>query len=95
MTSGSRSSNFELRPFVGAAEARPLLEPQTDEVALIVELPVRDLLREGAIGDEIVHGPGWTLRVGGYRAGGQLVWGATARALAMLATVLQQLAADG
>ena len=88
-------SNFELRPFVGAAEARPLLEPQTDEVALIVELPVRDLLREGAIGDEIVHGPGWTLRVGGYRAGGQLVWGATARALAMLATVLQQLAADG
>jgi len=82
-------SNFELRPFVGAAEARPDLEPQTDEVALIVELPVRDLLHEGAIGDEIVHGPGWTLRVGGYRAGGQLVWGATARALAMFASVLQ------
>jgi 8-oxo-dGTP pyrophosphatase MutT (NUDIX family) len=81
-------SNFELRPFVGAADARPTLEPQTDEVALIVELPVRDLLSEGAIGDEIVHGPGWTLRVGGYRAGGQLVWGATARALAMFASVL-------
>ena len=82
-------SNFELRPFVGAARVRPDLEPQTDEVALIVELPVRELLHEGAISDEIVHGPGWTLRVGGYRAGGQLVWGATARALAMFASVLQ------
>jgi hypothetical protein len=61
-------------------------------VALIVELPVRDLLAEGAIGDEIVHGPGWTLRVGGYRAGGQLVWGATARTLAMFASVLETLA---
>ena len=88
-------SNFELRPFVGALEARPELEPQTDEVALIVELPVRDLLHPGAIGDEIVHGPGWTLRVGGYRAEGQLVWGATARALAMFASVLQQLAQQG
>jgi 8-oxo-dGTP pyrophosphatase MutT (NUDIX family) len=86
-------SNFELRPFVGAAEWRPELEPQSDEVALIVELPLRDLLAEGAIGDEIVHGPGWTLRVGGYRAGGQLVWGATARALAMLATVLRGVSA--
>jgi 8-oxo-dGTP pyrophosphatase MutT (NUDIX family) len=87
-------SNFELRAFVGATDVRPDLEPQTDEVALIVELPVRDLLHPGAIGDEIVHGPGWTLRVGGYRAGGQLVWGATARALAMFATVLEYLAGD-
>ena len=31
----------------------------------------------------------WTLRVGGYRAEGQLVWGATARTLAMFASVLR------
>ena len=81
-------TNFSLRPFVGALPSRPEMAPQTDEVALIVELPVRELLHEGAISDEIVHGPGWTLRVGGYRAEGQLVWGATARTLAMLASVL-------
>ncbi|HEX5578986.1 MAG TPA: CoA pyrophosphatase [Candidatus Limnocylindria bacterium] len=81
-------TNFRLRPFVGALPARPEMAPQTDEVALIVELPLRDLLHEGAVTDEIVHGPGWTLRVGGYRAEGQLVWGATARTLAMLASVL-------
>jgi len=88
-------SNFELRPFVAATPHRPELEPQTAEVALIVELPVRELVAEGAIGDEIVHGPGWTLRVGGYRAGGQLVWGATARALAMFATILEHASIDG
>jgi 8-oxo-dGTP pyrophosphatase MutT (NUDIX family) len=82
-------TNFELRPFVGAAAARPLFTPHDDEVALIVELPVRQLLLENAITSELVHGPGWTLRVGGYRAEGQLVWGATARTLAMLASVLK------
>jgi 8-oxo-dGTP pyrophosphatase MutT (NUDIX family) len=82
-------TNFELRPFVGAMAARPEFTPHDDEVALIVELPVRQLLLESAITDELVHGPGWTLRVGGYRAEGQLVWGATARTLAMLATVLR------
>jgi len=82
-------TNFSLRPFIGALAARPDMAPQTDEVALIVELPLRELLHDGAITDEIVHGPGWTLRVGGYRAEGQLVWGATARTLAMFASVLR------
>lgn len=82
-------TNFSLRPFVGALPTRPEMAPQTDEVSLIVELPLRELLHDGAVTDEIVHGPGWTLRVGGYRAEGQLVWGATARTLAMFASVLQ------
>jgi hypothetical protein len=83
-------TNFQLRPFVGALPGRPDMAPQTEEVALIVELPLRELLHDGSITDEIVHGPGWTLRVGGYRAEGQLVWGATARTLAMFASVLRQ-----
>jgi 8-oxo-dGTP pyrophosphatase MutT (NUDIX family) len=86
-------TNFEIRPFVAGAAQRPELAPQSEEVSLIIELPVRELLHPGAITDEVVHGPGWTLRVGGYRAGGQLVWGATARSLAMLATVLQGIGA--
>ena len=86
-------SNFELRPYVAAASERPDMSPHSDEVSLIVELPVRELISEGAIRDEVVHGPGWTLRVGGYRASGQLVWGATARTLAMFASVLQGLEA--
>jgi 8-oxo-dGTP pyrophosphatase MutT (NUDIX family) len=82
-------TNFELRPFVAAAAERPEFAPHDEEVALVVELPVRQLLNEGAVTDELVRGPGWTLRVGGYRAEGHLVWGATARTLAMLASVLR------
>jgi 8-oxo-dGTP pyrophosphatase MutT (NUDIX family) len=87
-------TNFELRPFVGTATERPQIAPHADEVALVVELPARQLVTEGAISDEVVHGPGWTLRVGGYRHEGQLIWGATARTLAMLATVLNAATAE-
>jgi 8-oxo-dGTP pyrophosphatase MutT (NUDIX family) len=83
-------TNFDIRPFVAVAAERPRLVPQTDEVALILELPVADLLADGAISEELVQGPpGITLRVGGYRTQGQVIWGATARTLAMLATVLR------
>jgi 8-oxo-dGTP pyrophosphatase MutT (NUDIX family) len=82
-------SNFELRPFVGAAAARPELTPHTDEVAAIVELPVRHLLSDAAVAEELIEGPGWRLRAGVYRVDGQRIWGATARTLAMFATALR------
>jgi 8-oxo-dGTP pyrophosphatase MutT (NUDIX family) len=84
-------SNFELLPFVGTVAVRPVLQPQTDEVAAIVELPLSHLLHADAVRDEIIEGPGWRLRAGVYRYGGQRIWGATARTLAMFATVLREL----
>jgi 8-oxo-dGTP pyrophosphatase MutT (NUDIX family) len=81
-------SNFELLPFVGALPSRPALTPHTREVAAIVELPVRQLLTPGAVTDELIEGPGWRLQAGVYRFAGQRIWGATARTLAMFATVL-------
>jgi 8-oxo-dGTP pyrophosphatase MutT (NUDIX family) len=83
-------SNFELLPFVGALPSRPALIPHTDEVAAIVELPVRHLLTPDAVTDELIEGPGWRLQAGVYRFAGQRIWGATARTLAMFATVLNQ-----
>ena len=83
-------SNFELRPFVGAVAARPSMTPQTEEVTEIVELPVRQLLTDGAILDELIEGPGWQLRAAVYRYAGHRIWGATARTLAMFAAVLQE-----
>jgi 8-oxo-dGTP pyrophosphatase MutT (NUDIX family) len=87
-------SNFELLPFVGALPSRPELIPHTDEVATIVELPVRHLLNPGAVTDELIEGPGWRLQAGVYRFAGQRIWGATARTLAMFATVLGQVRAS-
>jgi 8-oxo-dGTP pyrophosphatase MutT (NUDIX family) len=83
-------SNFELRPFVGTATVRPALVPQTDEVAEIVEVPLRHLLTEGAVSEELIEGPGWQLRAAVYRHRGHRIWGATARTLAMFASVLRE-----
>lgn len=83
-------SNFELRPFVGTATVRPALVPHTDEVAEIVEVPLRHLLTEGAVSEELIEGPGWLLRAAVYRHQGHRIWGATARTLAMFASVLRE-----
>jgi 8-oxo-dGTP pyrophosphatase MutT (NUDIX family) len=85
-------SNFQLRPVVGAVDARPELVPQTAEVAAIVELPARLLLADEAIVEQLISGEGWALRAGAYLHGGQVIWGATARTLAMFATVLRRAA---
>ena len=84
-------SNFELRPFVGILDARPALAPHVAEVAEVVELPLHRLLADDAITDELIEGPGWTLQAAVYRHAGQRIWGATARTLAMLATVLREI----
>lgn len=83
-------SNFELRPFVGTAATRPALTPHTDEVAEIVEFPLRLLLADSAVGEELIEGPGWALRASVYRHDGHRIWGATARTLAMFAAVLHE-----
>ena len=83
-------SNFQLRPFVGALDQRPELVPHTPEVASIVELPVRLLLADDAIADQLIEGPGWALRAGAYLHAEQVIWGATARTLAMFASVLRR-----
>jgi 8-oxo-dGTP pyrophosphatase MutT (NUDIX family) len=83
-------SNFEVRPFVGALAERPRLLPQAGEVAAIVELPLRRLLAPDAVTEEEIAIRDWTLQVAVYRYAGQRIWGATARTLAMLATVLRE-----
>jgi 8-oxo-dGTP pyrophosphatase MutT (NUDIX family) len=83
-------SNFEIRPFVGTAGTRPALDPQTDEVAEIVELPLSHLLTDGVVSEELIEGPGWVLRAAVYRYAGHRIWGATARTLAMFAAVLRE-----
>lgn len=83
-------SNFKLRPVVGALDARPELVPHTAEVAAIVELPARLLLADDAIVEQLISGEGWALRAGAYLHAEQVIWGATARTLAMFATVLRR-----
>lgn len=80
-------SNFELTPVVAATPSRPDLTPREEEVSELIEFPVR-LLTEQAISLEEISVPGAVLETGVYRWAGHRVWGATARALSMLGTVL-------
>ncbi len=80
-------SNFQVRPFVGSMRQRPELVPQAQEVAAVMELPVRRLLAPDAVADEEIDVGEYTLRAAVYRYGGERIWGATARTLAMFAHV--------
>ena len=82
------TSNFELRPFVGATPTRPTFRPHDREVSEIFELPVRRLLDGTVLAEEEIEVPGLVLRAGVYRHAGQRIWGATAFTLAMFAAVL-------
>ncbi len=81
-------SNYQLRPFVGALRRQPSLAPQQEEVTEILELPLHALFAADALVEELFEGPGWRLRAGAYRWAGHRIWGATARTLSMLASVL-------
>ena len=81
-------SNFELRPFVGTVDRRPVLVPHDAEVTAIVELPLAALFDPDVMGVEEFDARGLVVRAGAYRYGGVRVWGATALTLGMLAHVL-------
>jgi 8-oxo-dGTP pyrophosphatase MutT (NUDIX family) len=81
-------SNFELVPVVAVADRQPGLVPRAEEVAELVELPLRLVLAEDGISEEEIQLPEVVLRTGAYRWGKHRVWGATARTLSMLGTAL-------
>jgi 8-oxo-dGTP pyrophosphatase MutT (NUDIX family) len=88
-------SNYQLRPFVAALPERPRLIPRMEEVAAVVELPVRRLLAPDAISEEEIDVGGFQLRAAVYRYAGERIWGATARTLAMFASVVREAASAG
>jgi len=87
-------SNYRVRPFVGTLPERPRLVPYVDEVAAVVELPVRRLLQPDAVNEEEIEVRGYRLRAAVYRYAGERIWGATARTLATFASVLREAAGD-
>ena len=88
-------SNFELRPFVGAATARPDFRPHDAEVSAVVELPLHLIVSEEIVADEEIDALGLVLRTAVYRYAGHRIWGATAITLDMFATVLAEAGTGG
>jgi 8-oxo-dGTP pyrophosphatase MutT (NUDIX family) len=84
-------SNFELVPVVATLADPPALAPHEAEVERLIEFPLARLLDTDGITEEDIDIRGYVLRAGVYRWGDTRVWGATARTLAMLGTVLSQI----
>lgn len=70
------ASDFLMTPWVAVADPLPELRPDAFEIARILEVPVRDLIRADA---QLPPSPG--IRTLRYPLDGEDVWGATARVL--------------
>ncbi len=84
------SSNTQVTPVVGTLEGRPSLTANPGEVARIFDLALADLVVDGVFHEEwwSVPGaleldgrPGAEFPVWFFEAGGEIIWGATARIL--------------
>jgi 8-oxo-dGTP pyrophosphatase MutT (NUDIX family) len=86
-------SDFCMEPHVAYLPRRPIFEPQPDEVAEVLEVPVSHFLdeRNKAIDDWLLHDP--PMRVPYFDVFGHKVWGATAMVLAEFAAVVSNASA--
>lgn len=81
-------SGFSLHPILAATRASPGLQASDDEVARIVEAPVRDLLDPHRIAWRSMIRDEATIDVPVFRTRDVEIWGATAMVLAEFLTLL-------
>lgn len=76
-------SNFLVHPFLALTVERPDFRPQPDEVAEILEVPLRDLIGPDKVrhADIRLHGGPTLMNVPGFHIHGYVLWGATAMIL--------------
>ena len=75
-------SNFQVTPFVGAIRRTPYeWRLASDEVAAVLEVPVRHLLTPGVFHEEQIGHEGGRYHHGTYTYAEHIVWGATAKML--------------
>jgi 8-oxo-dGTP pyrophosphatase MutT (NUDIX family) len=83
------AGRFALAPFVGVLPGRPELVPNPGEVARVFDVSVADLLDESVYHEERWELPGMGERpMHFFELAGETVWGATARILFELLTLV-------
>ena len=88
-------SDFRIYPHVSYLPQRPVFSPQPDEVAELIEVPIRHFLDANTVVWEDWTLRGQPVRVPFYDVNGHKVWGATAMVLAEFAAVLEAMEGGG
>lgn len=89
-----------IHPYVGALGARPVLAVAPSEVAFAFDVPLSALLADEAFREELWRRPTPDgaqdyVAIYVFEAGGEVIWGATARILAELCTIVARAAVGG
>ncbi len=83
-------SNFYIYPFIAYSPARPVFQPDANEVAELIEVSLPSLFNPAIHREEIWHFPNYgERRVPFFDVFGHQVWGATAMILSEFLTLLQ------
>jgi 8-oxo-dGTP pyrophosphatase MutT (NUDIX family) len=88
------ATHYALAPVVAYTPRRPEFHPAPAEVAEVIDLPLARILDPAVLQEEIWDFQGAPRRVSFYRHAEHKVWGATARILHQLATLLDPSLAD-
>jgi 8-oxo-dGTP pyrophosphatase MutT (NUDIX family) len=83
-------TDFEVSPFVGAIPYPTAFAPHAGEVESIIEVPLSYLLDPMVVEERPVKWKGQDLTTLVYHYKGHAIWGATARILADLLTVMRE-----
>ncbi len=83
-------TEFEIAPFVGAIPYPVAFAPREGEVESIIEVPLAYLLDPMVVEERPVKWKGKDVRTLVYHYKGHAIWGATARILADLLTVMRE-----
>jgi 8-oxo-dGTP pyrophosphatase MutT (NUDIX family) len=77
------TTRYWIHPFLGRIEPPAAWRCQAGEIAEVLEVPVRDLDRPEARGEDVVQFPTWPApkRISFYRIGPHRLWGASYRIL--------------
>jgi len=86
-----RASNFRVEPWVGAAERRPAMTPNPEEVAELLEIRLRHLLDPANFGYHVREVQGVGYEAPHFSWPPHRIWGATCRILGELVTVVEEL----
>ena len=88
------ASNFIVTPIVGAADAMPQLNPNPQEVAEVLTVPIDELLAQRNYGVHTIERRGLRFRAPHIEFAGQRIWGATCLILGELIALLRENTAE-